>query len=125
MLQHHINRPYRLLCLLGIGLLCSTLAEAAPPPRYAAPPGFFDDLKHLDIKALPTYDELSINIRSELPRPKISLHYYAKESDDRFAIVNDFKAYEGLPIGRELWIYQIVKEGVVLKYEEGYFIVPK
>lgn len=115
-----------LLSALGLWFcLFNSFALAAPPPRYAAPPGFFDDLAHLDIATLPTYDELSSQIRSELPRPKISLHYYAQDSDDRFAIINDFRAYEGLPIGRELWIYQIVEQGVVLKYEAGYFIVPK
>lgn len=84
-------------------------AAAAPPPS----------------EQLPTYDELPSELRRQVPRPKMSVHRYAEDPKERYALINGFHGREGLPIGRELWIYEIRPKGVVLRIQDRFFFLER
>lgn len=114
--------------LLALSFCTFVYAESSANTQqteHFVPPDFFADLSTLDFDKIPVYDELPATIRLKIPRPKLSVHYYSDEPGERYALINHFRAYEGLPIGQDLWVYQIIKKGVVIKYIDQYFLVPK
>lgn len=72
---------------------------------------------------LQSYDDLPVDIRREVIRPQISVHFYSDDPDKRYALINGFRGREGLPIGRELWIHEILPDGVVLRIQNQFFLI--
>ena len=120
-----MSHPILLSTLFILFLTDLQLNNQALAEDRFIPPGFFDDLNSLSLDEIPHYDELPVHVRREVPRPKLSVHYYDDDPNKRYALVNHYRAYEGLPIGRELWVYQIVPDGIVIKYVDRYFFVEK
>jgi hypothetical protein len=124
--KHHVAESPRLYAL-PLMLVCVLAAVALaqdsdaqqnftplPPPRELPVPDDTD---------LPSYDELPLAIRREINRPALSVLFYADIPEDRYALINGFHGHEGLPIGRELWIHEIRKDGVILRIQDRYFLL--
>ncbi len=119
--------PYQSVLLYGLLLLWlgnATLASAqqdgetqrfTPPPPATGVYGPNDQL--------PSYDELPLEIRRELNRPQLSIHYYHQDPEQRYAMINGFRGREGLPIGQELWIQEIRPDGVVMRVQDQFFLI--
>lgn len=72
---------------------------------------------------LPSYDELPLQLRQQYDRPELATLYYHAIPEQRYALVNGFHGREGLPVGRELWIHEIRKDGVVMRIQDRYFLL--
>ncbi len=72
---------------------------------------------------LQSYDELSVDIRREVIRPQLSIHFYSDDPEKRYALINGFRGREGLPVGRELWIHEILPDGVVMRIQNQFFLI--
>ena len=89
-IQMSTKLTIRLLMLCLFSLCAHNLALAED--RFI-PPGFFDELDSLNLNELPHYDELPVSVRREIPRPKLSVHYYNTDPEKRYALINHYRAY--------------------------------
>jgi len=101
---------------VNVNAQASGYIDTPPPRTYQQPP---PDTEHL-----PLYDDLPVALRQTYPRPQLNIHYYNEAPEKRYVLINGFRAHEGLPIGQELWVYQILPDGVILQVQDRYFLVP-
>lgn len=84
-----------------------------PPPRPAEPVP----------ERIPSYFELTAEVRAELPELELSMIRYDPDPQQRFVIINGRRITEGLPAGRELWVHEIRTAAVVMRHIDRYFLL--
>lgn len=110
------------ILLLSCCLLTTAVAEEEPPVRYIPPPPPADAPKY-DPNNLLTFPELPLALQRELPEMNLELLLYNQNPEERRVRISGQSGHEGLPIGREVWIHEIRKDGVVIRYWEGFFLL--
>ena len=65
---------------------------------------------------LPTYQELSRELRERLPRLAMSMHFYNSDPNRRLVRINDQLLREGSWVAKDLQIVEITPTGVSLDY---------
>ncbi len=66
---------------------------------------------------VPSYADLSRELRSRLPWLKMSMHFYTDAPERRLARINDLLLHEGDRIDDDLEVVEIRPTGVVLNYQ--------
>jgi hypothetical protein len=69
--------------------------------------------------------QLPFSIRKEIPKIALNIHVYDKDPDNRIAIINGVKLAVGDLIENEILLKEIVRDGIVLEYNDREFLVPK
>jgi hypothetical protein len=67
---------------------------------------------------LPLVQDLPSSVQKSLPHLKLAGHVYSKDAARRMIIINDRICREGDLVENQLYLEQILWEGVVLRYQE-------
>ncbi len=98
--------------------------ESVEDPNFSfTPPPLPQGMTVPAYDELPSFDELSVELRREIGRPQLNILSYTEDPATRYALINGFRGREGLPIGRELWIHEILPDGVVLRIQNQFFLI--
>jgi len=95
----------------------STSTVPTPPPSA---PGIDPSLP-----AVPLVYELPLATRQSLPELKLNMHVYNADPARRFVIIDGTRAGEGQPIGQGLDVAEIRPDGIVLRYQNQAFLLPR
>ncbi|MBU0481193.1 MAG: general secretion pathway protein GspB [Proteobacteria bacterium] len=104
-----------------------TLPAEVPDTEYLVPADEvtdpFEETEQVDSgPARPiTYEKLPTELRNELPKLKISLHYYSDSPSSRKASINGRMMREGQEVGKGLILHEITREGVIFSYRKILF----
>ena len=108
----------------------------APVPIQPAPPAPAKDRRAessqsaaetaepVDQDFLPTYDELSADLRNRLPELDISLHFYSANPARRMVRINGSLLHEGAEVADGLTIYEITPSSTIFDYLDMLFEIP-
>lgn len=69
-------------------------------------------------ETLPLVQDLPPSVQKSLPPLKLAGHVYAEESTRRMIIINNRICREGEMVENQLYLEQILREGVVLRYHD-------
>jgi len=69
--------------------------------------------------------QIDYAIRKNIPPIKVSIHIYDPDPDNRMVLINGDRYNVGDSIESTLTIEEIVKEGIVVSYENIKFLIPK
>ncbi len=69
--------------------------------------------------------QINFEIRKNIPPVKLNIHIFDPEPENRMVIMNGVKFVTGDVIEELVTVKEIVKEGVVLEFENIRFLVPK
>lgn len=114
-----------LILIVGCLLASISTAQSGDSDQRFIPPPMPQDIVVPADDELQSYDQLPLEIRRELNRPQLSILSYSDIPDERYAMVNGFRGYEGLPVGRELWIHTIRPDGVVMRVQDQFFLLKR
>ncbi len=78
-----------------------------------------------DISRLPSWYELPQEFRNRLDLPRLDLHAYSEEPQNRFILVNLKKYREGERLESGLVLEEILPDGMVMSYRGERFLVEK
>jgi general secretion pathway protein B len=78
-----------------------------------------------DISQLPSWYELPQEFRNRLDLPRLDLHVYSEEPQNRFILVNLKKYREGETLESGLVLEEILPDGMVMSYQGERFLVEK
>ena len=78
-----------------------------------------------DNSQLPNWYELPATFRSKLDLPRLDLHAYSEEPQNRFILVNLQKYREGERLESGLVLEEILPDGMVMSYQGERFLVDK
>ena len=78
-----------------------------------------------DTSQLPSWYELPAELRSRLDLPRLDLHAYSEEPQNRFILVKLKKYREGESLESGLVLEEILPEGMVMSYRGERFLVDK
>jgi general secretion pathway protein B len=78
-----------------------------------------------DDSQLPSWYELPAAFRSKLDLPRLDLHAYSEEAQNRFILVNLKKYREGERLESGLMLEEILPDGMVMSYQGERFFVEK
>ena len=87
-----------------------------------------DNRKMLEPKLTQDYlliHQIDFEIRKNIPPIKLNIHIYDPDPANRMIIMNGVKFVTGDMIEELVKVKEIVKEGVVLEFENMRFLVPK
>jgi general secretion pathway protein B len=65
---------------------------------------------------LPRYEQLSRELRAEMPQIRLSAHVFDPDPTRRFARINKEKYREGDEIAQDLWLDAVTVQGIILRY---------
>jgi general secretion pathway protein B len=85
----------------------------APPPKSVA-----QEVASETAETLPLFQELPPSVQKMLPQLKLAGHVYAKDATKRMIIINNRICREGDLVENQLYLDQILWEGVVLRYQD-------
>jgi len=85
----------------------------AAPPKSVAP-----EVAAEKAEGLPLVQDLPASVQKMLPPLKLAGHVYAKDATKRMVMVNNRICREGDLVENQLYLEQIVWEGVVLRYQD-------
>ena len=111
-------------CIFLLFFVGTTMAGDREPagqesPRYIPPPPPKPEKPMPD--KVPGYWQLGPGLRSEIPELELSAIRYAAQPEQRFVILNGNRLAEGLPAGQDLWIHEIRRQSVIMKFRDDYF----
>jgi general secretion pathway protein B len=78
-----------------------------------------------DISRLPSWYELPQEFRNRLDLPRLDLHAYSEEPQNRFILVNLKKYREGERLESGLVLEEILPDGMVMSYQGERFLVER
>jgi general secretion pathway protein B len=78
-----------------------------------------------DNSQLPSWYELPQDFRNRLDLPRLDLHAYSEEPQNRFILVNLKKYREGEKLESGLVLEEILPDGMVMSYQGERFLVEK
>jgi general secretion pathway protein B len=78
-----------------------------------------------DLSKLPSWYELPLDFRNRLSLPRLDLHAYSEEPQNRFILVNLKKYREGDRLESGLILEEILPDGMVLSYQGERFLLEK
>ena len=78
-----------------------------------------------DTSQLQSWYELPLEFRNSLDLPRLDLHVYSDEPQDRFILVNLKKYREGERLESGLVLEEILPDGMVMSYQGERFLVEK
>ena len=78
-----------------------------------------------DVSELQSWYELPPEFRSKLDLPRLDLHVYSEEAQNRFILVNLKKYREGERLESGLLLEEVLPEGMVMSYRGERFLVEK
>ena len=90
------------------------LQVGATPP----PPVLVEKVAAESAEKLPFLQDLPASIQQVLPELKLAGHVYAAEAASRMIIINNRICHEGDLIDKQLYLDQILWEGVVFRYQD-------
>jgi general secretion pathway protein B len=93
------------------------------PPAPALPPAI--DAAPDKPDGLPWAYELPLALRQALPPMKLSMHVWNADPARRFVILDDTRAAEGGPAGKDLTVIEIRREALVLEFRGARFLLPR
>jgi general secretion pathway protein B len=76
-------------------------------------------------EVLPSINELNLTGADTLPEMHIDVHVYATRAADRFVYINMRKYHEGSTLQEGPTLERIRRDGVVLKYRNLRFLLPR
>jgi general secretion pathway protein B len=100
-----------------------TEADPEPPPSLpvgSPPPAAADTAA-----AVPSWRQLSPELRKRIPPQHLSVHVYAAEPAQRFVLLNSRKVREGDRTRDGLAVVEIRQDGVVLEFEGQRFSIAR
>ncbi len=84
-----------------------------PPPKSVA-----QEVASETAENLPFFQDLPPSVQKILPQLKLAGHVYAKDAAKRMIIINNRICREGDLVENQLYLDQILWEGVVLRYQD-------
>jgi general secretion pathway protein B len=66
---------------------------------------------------LPRYEQLSRELRAEMPQITLSAHVFDPDPTRRFARINKEKFREGDEVAQSLWLDAVTVQGIILSYD--------
>jgi len=102
----------------------NNVPRVVPPPEpVAAVPG---DPAGLPVsKEIPLFSELPSELRRRIPPIKINVHAYSQLRQEQFIIVGMVKYRPGEEIGNELVLEEVTRDGLVLRFRDQPFRLPR
>lgn len=94
-----------------------------PPEPVAAVPG--DHTGPPMLKEIPLFSELPSELRRRIPPIKINVHAYSQLPQEQFIIVGTVKYRPGEQIGNELVLEEVTRDGLVLRFQDQPFRLPR
>lgn len=82
------------------------------------PPPVQQQVDSESAEALPLVQDLPPSVQKMLPQLKLAGHVYAKDASKRMIIINNRICREGDLVENQLYLEQILWEGVVLRYQD-------
>jgi general secretion pathway protein B len=82
------------------------------------PPQIQQQVDSESAEALPLVQDLPPRVQKMLPQLKLAGHVYAKDASKRMIIINNRICREGDLVENQLYLEQILWEGVVLRYQD-------
>ncbi|MBT8329115.1 MAG: general secretion pathway protein GspB [Desulfofustis sp.] len=92
--------------------------EVAEPPAKISPSL---KLSSQPVDEIPYLSEMSADFQAKMPDLTFSGHVYSPEPSLRMIMINDAVVREGDPVGTELSLDEITKNGVVIRHDETRF----
>ncbi len=89
-----------------------------PPQVVTSPQSVAPDIASEKTEALPLAQDLPASVQKILPPLKLAGHVYAKDATKRMVMINNRICREGDLVENQLYLEQIVWEGVVLRYQD-------
>ncbi len=71
-----------------------------------------------------TYYELPVAVRQELEDFRVTIRIYNDDPEQRFAVINQQRFFEGDEVGEGLRVEEIRRDGVVFEFEQYRFLLP-
>jgi general secretion pathway protein B len=111
----------RALILVTLALVAPTPAAAQDTPEMlaamrAAMPPVPDEV--------PTWEELSPELRAQVPVLEIGMHRWHEDPSERFVLIGGRRVNEGDVAGQQLWLREIRRDGIVLQFGDVFFLRP-
>ena len=97
------------------------LPETTPPANAPAAKAAGQEEAADNTDALPLLQDLPATVRKSLPPLQLAGHVYAQNPAKRLIIINNRICREGDMVENELYLDQIIWEGVVLRYQKTRF----
>ncbi|MGH8613136.1 MAG: general secretion pathway protein GspB [Gammaproteobacteria bacterium] len=94
-----------------------------PPKPVGAVPG--DPTGSPASKEIPLFSELPSELRRRIPPIKINVHAYSQQPQEQFIIVGMVKYRPGEQIGNELVLEEVTRDGLVLRFQDQPFRLPR
>jgi len=88
--------------------------EVVPPPQ----PVVEEEVVSETAEALPLVQDLPSTVQQSLPQLKLAGHVYSKDPAKRMIMINNRICREGDLVENQLYLEQILWEGVVLRYQD-------
>ena len=89
-----------------------------PPQVVTSPQSVAPEIASEKTEELPLVQDLPASVQKILPPLKLAGHVYAKDATKRMVMVNNRICREGDLVENQLYLEQIVWEGVVLRYKD-------
>lgn len=77
-----------------------------------------EDVPRKVAETLPLVQDLPTSVQEGLPPLKLAGHIYSEDSAKRMIIINNRICREGEMVEKQLYLEQILREGVVLRYHD-------
>jgi general secretion pathway protein B len=72
-----------------------------------------------------TIHDLTLGQRQGLPPLKMSVHLYHRDVARRFVVIDGKRLNEDGVLGNDVWVREIVPEGVIIEYKSIRFLLPR
>ncbi|MGH8659153.1 MAG: general secretion pathway protein GspB [Gammaproteobacteria bacterium] len=76
-------------------------------------------------KEIPLFSELPSELRRRIPPITVNVHAYSQRPQEQFIIVGMVKYRPGEQIGNELVLEQVTRDGLVLRFQDQLFRLPR
>ena len=73
---------------------------------------------------VPTWEELSADVRAQVPPLEIGMHRWHADPAERFVLIGGRRVNEGDVAGQQLWLREIRRDGIVLQFGDVFFLRP-
>jgi hypothetical protein len=108
-----------LVATLAIGA-CLPLAAQDTPEMLAAMRAAMPPVPD----EVPTWEELSPELRAQVPTLEIGMHRWHEDPSERFVLIDGRRVAEGEVAGQQLWLREIRRDGIVLQFGDVFFLRP-
>jgi general secretion pathway protein B len=73
---------------------------------------------------IPGWDDLPAEVRAKVPSLQIGMHRWHEDPAERFVLIDGRRVNEGDVAGQLLWLREIRRDGLVLQFDDVFFLKP-